>query len=129
MKIPDSLKRFVGEAQWKKLCMDELDDEDRKMLVGLLEAGFEGIDPDEISPGDVEETLELVQGLSDDLRGAWDDGEMTEEELSAGEQTSDEVIEELKSEVAAKKLTGSQGRSGTRASGSKPGKKRGGKSS
>lgn len=66
------------------------------MVLGLLDAGFEGIDPEKVDEDDVEETVEFVEGLVDDLLE--EVGDIDEDELVAAEQTSDVLLEDMAEE-------------------------------
>ena len=96
MEMPSSLKEFLSQEQWNRLRIDKLSPEDKEMILDIITGGFEGLDPEKIDADDVEETVELVEGLVDDLLE--DVGEIDEDELVAAEQTSNVLLEDMAEE-------------------------------
>lgn len=97
MAVPEKLKRFISDAQYGKLRLDELDAEDRASVLDVLIAAFEGLDLDDVNDEDVVRVLGIAQGYADDLREPMDDSGFDKEEVAAAEAASDGVIEDMNS--------------------------------
>lgn len=93
MEIPSQIRGVVSQEQWNRLRIGRLTPYQREMVVDLVVDAFKGEDPDEIDPDDVEETIEIVEDLVDDFLE--ESPKMDEDDLIAGEQASDAVLEEM----------------------------------
>jgi len=93
MQIPSEISGVVTQDQWNRLRIGRLTPHQREVVVDIMLDAFRGEDPEEVDPDDVEETVELVEDLVDDFLE--ESPKMDEDDLIAGEQASDAVLEEM----------------------------------
>ena len=93
MEMPSEIKGIVTPEQWNRLRVGKLTPHQREIVLGVVTDAFKGEDPDEIDPDDVEETIELIEDLVDDFLE--ESPKLSEDDLVAGEQASDAVLEEM----------------------------------
>jgi hypothetical protein len=98
MPVPENLSQYINDAQWRKLGLDNLDPDDRQLVLGSLEAAFKGIPADELDATDISDTLEAAQELADELRVPFDDSGYDKSELHAAAETAKQVVAEMNEE-------------------------------
>lgn len=94
MQIPDKLKPFLHQAHWDFLGIERLDDEDRAMILRILEAAFEGENPEEVDAEGVKDVVVEIKALVDDLSVEGDEGP-DDEEVPAASEMAEEVLAEM----------------------------------
>jgi len=71
--MPPQLKPFLSEADWRSLRLGSLDRDDRKDVLELVLAAFDGEDPAKVTRKDIYEVLRRTKSLADDLRRSSED--------------------------------------------------------
>lgn len=98
MSVPKEFAAFVTEPQWEKLALAGLDTSDREIVLRVLRDALKGADPEVEDPEDIAEVVALAQEIADDFREKFDDEGYDENEVTAGGQTSGELLEEVNGE-------------------------------
>ena len=96
MPVPNSISKFVTEAQWKDLGIEALAPEDQTVIARALEAAFSGApSPEDLDPEDVTDALKLAKELVEDFKEKMDAAGFSSEDVAAANLSSDRAVEEL----------------------------------
>ena len=95
MSMPESVRHFLSASQWHSLHVDRLHEDDQKLILRLLESTFEGEDPNEIDPSEVEEAVDHIRALANDLAQIVEE-RVDDSELAAAGHAGDEPAENMR---------------------------------
>jgi hypothetical protein len=94
--IPVELSPFVSKAKWDRLALHELEANDRRIVLNILEDGFRAADPKKADPKDIADALSIARKLADDFRVKFDSTGYDAHELAVAVNIAEEVSHEAK---------------------------------
>lgn len=96
MEIPEKIKPFIHQAHWDFIGIERLDDADKKIMIELLEAAFDGENPEDSDEDDILDVVREAKATADALAVEGDDDEaLSDEEVPAAVAMSEDILEEM----------------------------------
>jgi hypothetical protein len=93
MEIPEKIKPFIHQAHWDFIGVERLDEEDRALIIRVLEAAFAGQNREDVDEDDLKDVVQEVKATADALAVSGDE-DVDDEEVPAAVAMSEDILEE-----------------------------------